>query len=200
VPNLLVIKSSILGAHSASNELVDEYVMLWKDKYQSGNVVVRDFSESPIPHLSGETFAAFLVEPGERDESQNSAVALSDELISEFMAADQIVIGMPMYNLSVPSSFKAYIDHITRAGVTFQYTEEGPVGLAGGRSVLVLGARGGVYKGTPMDLQTPYLDAVMGLIGIEKVTYINAEGLALGPEVQSSSMSEATSYVRTLFL
>ena len=111
----------------------------------------------PVPHLDAERFAAFITPPGEAHRAQHAVVAYSDALIDELEQADVIVLGLPMYNFGVPSQLKAYFDHIARAGVTFNYTRTGPVGLLTGKKVFVFAARGGVYAGTPMDTQTSYV-------------------------------------------
>jgi FMN-dependent NADH-azoreductase len=116
----------------------------------------------------------------ERSPEQQDLTALSDTLIAEVQNADTIVIGMPMYNFGTPSHFKAWVDHIARAGVTFRYTENGPEGLLIGKRVVVLVASGGIYKGTDNDSLTPYLTTFFNFLGIQQVNFIYAEGLAMG--------------------
>lgn len=193
---VLVLKTSILGDESASNRLVQEFLRHWEEHHPGDEITLRDLSVDIMPHLSGETFAAWMVPEAERDAAQRSAVELSDEVTHEFLENDVVVIGLPMYNLSVPSSFKAYIDHIVRAGYTFRYTEEGSEGLAGDKQVYVLGARGGVYWDSPADMQTPYINGIMELMGIENVQYVVAEGLAIDEATAEESMTRALADIR----
>ena len=123
-------------------------------------------------------------------------MALSDSLIEELKSADVLVMGVPMYNFSIPSTLKAWIDHITRPQVTFRMTEAGPEGLLLGKKAYVAIARGGQYLGTPRDLQTPYLNMVLGLIGITDVEFIYAEGLAMGPQAEAAARKEADLSIR----
>jgi FMN-dependent NADH-azoreductase len=129
--------------------------------------------------------------PGDLNGRQKQAVALSDELIAELEVADTIVLAVPMYNFSIPSTLKAWIDHVARRGRTFRYTEKGPEGLLKNKKVFVLVARGGVYsKGTPyaaFDFQEPYLRTVLGFLGMTDVTFVHFEGLAMGPEAANAN-------------
>ncbi|MFK7733872.1 MAG: FMN-dependent NADH-azoreductase [Pseudomonadales bacterium] len=197
--DLLVIKSSILGEDSSSNRLLDEFVDQWRGQHPQHAIVEQDFSEQEIPHLSKQSFYAFAVPEQKRSAAQMEATRLSDELTAQFLQADNIVVGMPMYNLGIPSCFKAYIDHISRAGQTFKYTEKGPVGLAGNKTAYVLGARGGYYLDTPNDTQTPYIDTIFRFFGIETINYVIAEGLNISPKHKAESMDKALADVRALF-
>lgn len=196
---LLVVKSSILGSEGNSTRLVDEFVSLWQQHHADDAIIERDFSKEPIPHLSQKTFAAFAVAAEQRTVTQQAAVELSDTLTEEFLSADTVVLGLPMYNLGVPSCFKAYIDHIGRVGQTFRYTESGPVGLAGQKRLFVLAARGGFYWNTSADTQTPYINTIFGFFGIKDITYVVAEGLNISPEQKVESMEKALTEVRALF-
>ena len=196
--NVLVIKSSLMGEAGNSNALVDLSLDKWRINNTHDVVSVRDFSTDPIPHLSRERFIAFTTPEDDRTERQKSEVALSDELIAEFMAADVLVLGVPMYNFGIPSTLKAYIDHISRVGKTFHYTAEGPVGLAGEKKVFVLGARGGFYLETPNDTQTPYLKSILKFFGLDDVTFVIAEGLNINPEQKEKSMQEARTQIADL--
>ena len=120
------------------------------------------------------------------------ALRYSDALIAELKAADFVTIGAPLYNFSIASTLKAYIDHIARAGVTFRYTEKGPVGLLTGKKAYVFATRGGVYSGTPLDMQTPYLRTILGFLGISDVEFVYAEGLALGLEKKEQALAKAS--------
>ena len=172
----LVLNSSLNGEQGNSNKLTAQFASL----LSSGDVVYRDIGTNPIPHLSQEEMQAWMTAPDERTQEQSELAAISDTLIEEVKSADTLVIGMPMYNFGVPSNFKAWIDRIARAGVTFRYSENGPVGLLEGKKAYVLAARGGMYAGTPLDTQTQYLKDVLAFIGITDVEFIYAEGLAMG--------------------
>ena len=131
--------------------------------------MVRDVAAAePVPHLNAERFGAFITKPEERSAAQHAVVAYSDALIDELKQADVIVLGLPMYNFGVPSQLKAYFDHIARAGVTFKYTDKGPVGLLTGKKVYVFAARGGLYAGTPLDTQTSYVRDFLRFLGIDR--------------------------------
>ncbi|HJP51224.1 MAG: NAD(P)H-dependent oxidoreductase [Pseudomonadales bacterium] len=189
--NILVIKSSLMGEAGNSNTLVDVFLDEWQAADKNDVISIRDFFADPIPHLSGEQFVAFTIPEDERSEKQKHDVMLSDELVTEFLAADVLVLGVPMYNFGIPSSLKAYIDHISRVGKTFRYTADGPVGLAENKKAYVLGARGGFYLDTPKDTQTPYLKSILGLFGLNDVTFVVAEGLNISPAQKKKSMQEA---------
>jgi FMN-dependent NADH-azoreductase len=193
--NVLVIKSSLMGGAGNSNALIDQFVDDWRIESGSDVISVRDFSINPIPHLTRERFTAFVTPEEERTEQQKDEVVLSDELTTEFLAADVLVLGVPMYNFGIPSTLKAYIDHISRVGKTFHYTAEGSVGLAINKKAFILGARGGFYMGTPNDTQTPYLKSILNLFGVDDVTFVVAEGLNISPEQKAKAMQEAKTQI-----
>jgi FMN-dependent NADH-azoreductase len=126
---LLQIHCSLFLSEGQSTQLSNHFVDTWKLKHPDTQVVIRDLARHPIPHLDGERFAAFLSKPETRTATEQSIVDLSNQLIEEIRAADCIVLGLPLYNFGIPSVLKSYFDHIARAGVTFKYTEQGPVGL-----------------------------------------------------------------------
>lgn len=196
--NVLVIKSSLMGEAGNSNALVDQFVDQWRADNPDDEVSTRDFSRDPIPHLTGERFKAFTTPEIDRTEQQKDEVALSDELIAEFLAADVLVLGVPMYNFGIPSTLKAYIDHISRVGMTFRYTAEGPVGLAENTRVFVLGARGGLYFNTPNDTQTPYLTTILNFFGLHDLTFVIAEGMNISPEQKEKSLHQAALEISSL--
>jgi FMN-dependent NADH-azoreductase len=189
---LLHINSSIRSNGSASRQLTAEFVQKWKAAHPDGRVVERDLASQPVPHLTEQTIGAFFTAAEARNADQAYAVRLSDQLVAEVMAADVIVIGAPMYNFSISSALKAWIDHIARAGVTFKYTETGPVGLLGGKKVYVFTSRGGVYSHGPaksMDFHETYLRGVLGFVGLDDVTFVHTEGLSLGEEAASGAFA-----------
>jgi len=191
VKTLLQIRSSIFSDGGESSRLAERFVSAWREANRDGTVVVRDLARSPVPHLDAARFGAFLAKPGERTEAQQAVVDYSDALIGELEAADVVVLGLPMYNFGIPSTLKAYFDHIARVGVTFRYTEKGPVGLLTGKRVYVFAARGGLYAGTPNDTQTPYVRHFLGFLGMSDVEFVYAEGLAIGPESKEAGLAKA---------
>lgn len=195
---ILQINSSLNGADGQSSRLADAAVNALLDRNPQAEVTVRDLAREPVPHLDAATFTAFATKPEDRTEAQRAAVALSDALIAELHAADVLVLGLPMYNFGVPSTLKAWIDHIARAGETFRYTENGPVGLLPGKQAYVASARGGRYAGTPNDFETGYVRQFLGFIGIEDVTFVHAEGLALGDDARRDALAAAHEVIEQL--
>lgn len=154
-------------------------------------LISRDLAADPAPHLTIEHFTAFTTAEAERSTEQQAAVDYSDTLIAELRDADVIVLGLPMYNLGIPSTLKAYFDHVARAGVTFRYTSDGAEGLLTGKKAYVLATRGGYYQGTAMDTQEPYVRLFLGFIGITDVEFVYAENLARGGDKPVKSLEEA---------
>ena len=151
---LLQINTSLFSNSGQSTRLAEQFVAGRRAADPDLDVVVRDLAREPVPHLTAERFHAFLAQPEARTLAQKTIVAESDALIDELKIADVIVIGLPMYNFGVPSQLKAYFDHVARAGVTFRYTEKGPLGLLTGKKAYVFATRGGLYAGTPRDSET----------------------------------------------
>jgi FMN-dependent NADH-azoreductase len=188
---LLQLTSSLFSSHGQSSRLAEAFVGQWRAANPDGRVIVRDLSRNPVPHLDADGFAAFLAKPESRTVEQQAVIRSSDALISELRQADVIVIGLPMYNFGVPSTLKAYFDHVARAGVTFRYTEKGPVGLLTGKRAYVFATRGGRYLGTPFDLETGFVRQFLGFIGIADLEFIYAEGLALDEESRKTALAAA---------
>ncbi|HET9700392.1 MAG TPA: NAD(P)H-dependent oxidoreductase [Burkholderiales bacterium] len=188
---LLQINTSLFSNQGQSSQLADQFVAAWRAKNPHGRVVVRDLAEHPVPHLDGARFLSFLADPAARTPEQQSVVAYSDALIGELKDAGTIVLGLPMYNFGIPSTLKAYFDHIARAGVTFRYTDKGAVGLLTGKRAVVFASRGGRYAGTPLDTQTGYVRDFLRFIGIEDVEFVYAEGLAMGEETKAAALAGA---------
>ena len=188
---LLQIRASLFSDNGQSSQLADRFVTNWVKANPDGRVILRDLALQPVPHLDAARFGAFVAKPEDRTEEQAAVVAYSDQLIGELKSADVIVLGLPMYNFGVPSTLKAYFDHIARAGITFRYTEKGPVGLLGGKQAYVFAARGGLYVGTPKDSQTSYIQAFLGFLGIEDVRFTFAEGLNISPATKLASLARA---------
>jgi FMN-dependent NADH-azoreductase len=195
---LFQIKSSIFSGNGQSSQLAQQFVEAWHSANPGGQVIERDLGVDPVPHLTAERFTAFRTAPEERDAAQQSAVDFSDALIEELRQADVIVLGLPMYNFGIPSTLKAYFDHIARAGVTFRYTATGPVGLLTDKKAYVFAARGGQYVGTPLDTQTGYVRDFLSFIGITDVKFVYAEGLNMGEDSKRSALAGAQEAIRQL--
>ena len=188
---ILQINSAARSQGAQSTLLADELTAKLQQSNPGAKVVVRDLLADALPHLDESVLGAFFTPADQRSAEQNAIVAKSDALIAELRAADIVVIGAPVYNFGVSSQLKSYFDWIARAGVTFRYTENGPVGLIEGKKVYVVSARGGKYAGTPNDSQTPFLRSFLGFLGMTDVTFIFAEGLNLGPDAQSAGLASA---------
>lgn len=188
---ILQINSAARSQGAQSTLLADELTAKLQQSNPGAKVVVRDLLADALPHLDESVLGAFFTPADQRSAEQNAIVAKSDALIAELRAADIVVIGAPLYNFGVSSQLKSYFDWIARAGVTFRYTENGPVGLIEGKKVYVVSARGGKYAGTPNDSQTPFLRSFLGFLVMTDVTFIFAEGLNLGPDAQSAGLASA---------
>lgn len=199
--NVLLVTSSIFGADSKSRAVALDVVAALKRRHPGAAVVERDLGAEPLPHITAELMGAAMTPAAERTPEQTARAAQADALIAELEAADAIVLAVPMYNFSVPSTFKAWIDHVARAGRTFRYTDAGPVGLLRGKQVFVAGARGGVYSEGPaqaLDFHEPYLRAVLGFIGLTDVRFVHAEGMNLGAEPAAAGLAQARRAVQAL--
>jgi FMN-dependent NADH-azoreductase len=196
---LLQINASINNDTGQSSQLANQFVAAFRTRHPHAEVVVRDVAApEPVPHLTAERFGAFITKAEERNAAQHAVVAYSDALIREIQQADVIVIGLPMYNFGVPSQLKAYFDHIARAGITFAYTEKGPVGRLTGKKVYVFAARGGLYSGTPMDTQTSYVRDFLAFLGMTDVQFVYAEGLAISPQSKEAGLAKAAAHIARL--
>jgi FMN-dependent NADH-azoreductase len=196
---LLQINASINNDNGQSSQLANQFVAAFRKRYPEATIMTRDVAAAePVPHLNAERFGAFITQPDERSTAQHAVVAYSDTLINELKKADVIVLGLPMYNFGVPSQLKAYFDHIARAGVTFTYSDKGPVGLLTGKQVYVFAARGGIYAGTPMDTQTSYVRDFLRFIGMNDVEFIYAEGLAISPQSKEAGLAKAVAEIARL--
>ena len=193
---LLQIKSSLNGDDGQSSYLSNQFVQRWKAQHPDGQVVVRDLAANPVPHLDGERFNAFLTPADKRSAQEQKIVDYSDELIAEIKSADVIALGLPMYHFGIPSTLKAYFDHIARSGVTFRYTAEGPEGLLPNIPVYILAARGGIYQGTQADSQTGYMQTFLAFLGLKNTQFIYAEGLAMGEEGKDSALNQAVATIK----
>ncbi|MEE3608992.1 FMN-dependent NADH-azoreductase [Avibacterium paragallinarum] len=189
---ILVLKSSILGTHSQTNQLSD-YVV---SKFPNAQITIRDLGTNPLPHFDAIAANALRGEP--KTEQDKALLALSDELVAELKNADILIINAPMYNFNIPTQLKSYIDFIARPRVTFQYTENGPEGLIKGKKAIVLASFGGVHQGQTTDIVTPYLKTFLGFIGIDDVDFVYVEGVGSGSEVAAKSQEQARAKIDTL--
>jgi FMN-dependent NADH-azoreductase len=189
---ILQIISSARGADSYSTRLSQGIIDKLLAAEPGSQVVVRNVATQPFPHLEEAHLQAFFAPAESRSPEQQEAVRHSDEAIAQVMAADAIVIGVPLYNFSIPSSLKAWIDHLTRAGITFRYTPTGPEGLIKGKKVYLAVASGGIYSAGPMqsyDFAAPYLRSVLGFLGMTDVTVARAEGVKM-PEFEPTALQK----------
>lgn len=198
---LLHIDSSILGEASVTRQIGRGVVEQWRQRSPGLDVTYRDLAVNPPGHLSAELLGARQAAPASLTPAQRAEVELGETLLAEFLAADVIVLGAPMYNFSIPTQLKAWLDRVLVAGRTFRYTESGPVGLAGGKQVVIVSSRGGVYSEGPaqtMDHQESYLKAALSLAGITDVGVIRAEAVNMGAERRENAIAAALEQVRGL--
>jgi len=177
--NILLIQVSPRGDDSASRKVGDGVIAELKRNNPGATLVVRDLNENPVPHVTGQMIGAAYTPEEKRTAEQKEQIALSDELVNELFAADIIVIATPMWNFSVPSVLKAWIDNIVRAGRTFAYTDKGPKGLITGKSLIVVVSTGGIYSegdNKAFDFVAPYLKSAFAFLGITDSKIIRAEG------------------------
>jgi len=186
---LLHIDSSALGAHSVSRQLTADIVAELKRQAAGIETHYHDLTAEPLPHWSPVADAS------------DPAVALGNQMLEDFLAADIVVIGAPMYNFGIPSQLKAWLDRILIAGKTFRYGANGPEGLAGGKQVIIASSRGGMYASGPaaaMDFQESYLRTAFGFIGITNIEFVRAEGLAMGDEPKAQALQLAQTAIGSL--
>ena len=198
--NILIIDSAATGEASVSRKLTDAAEQTIRRRDPSARIVRRDIGKAPSPHRPEESVPAIRAGIVE-SETAREALALSDALVAELQEADLIVIGAPMYNFGMPSTLKAWFDHVLRARVTFRYTEAGPEGLLKGKKAIVVEARAGLYSEGPaaaLDSQEPHLRTLLGFMGIDDITFVRAEKLAFGPEAAAAAVADAIAEIETL--
>jgi len=193
---ILQITSSLRGSAARSSQLADELSTRLSQRHADVRILRRDVASQPIPVLDAEVLGALGAT--ERTPRQAQLAAQYDALVAELQAADVIVIAAPMYNFAVPVQLKTYFDAITRAGITFRYTAEGPEGLVRGKKVFVVLARGGRHKHGASDAQTPFLRQILGFLGMTDVEFVYAEGLDMGPEALAQGLAEARASIAQL--
>ena len=189
--NVLIIESSARQQGSFSRQLTQQFISQWQAAHPTDQVTVRDLALHPVPHLDANLLGGWMKPEAQRNADEQSSLQRSNELTDELLAADVLMLAAPMYNFAIPSTLKAWLDHVLRAGVTFKYTETGPQGLLTGKKAYVLTARGGLYAGSTSDHQEPYLRQVLAFVGIHDVTFIHAEGMNLGGDFQEKGLNQA---------
>ncbi|HEX5793986.1 MAG TPA: NAD(P)H-dependent oxidoreductase [Rheinheimera sp.] len=186
---ILFISSSINGDKGHSVQLAQQFIA----QLPQGNVTVDtlDLNTNPVPHLDMSEMAAWMTPAEQRTDAQKKLAAISDDIIARVKAADVIVLGAPMYNFGIPSQLKALLDRVARAGITFKYTEQGPVGLLEDKPVVIFATRGGIYQGTALDSQTPFLQTFFNFVGLKDIHFVYAEGLNMGTDAQQAALTAA---------
>lgn len=176
---LLHVKSSLFGDQGQSAQLAGSFISRWSQENPDSSVIERDLAADPVPHLDAFRMGALNTPEVDRSAEQQAVVDLADQLLAEVKSADVIVIGLPMYNFSVPSQLKSWFDHLARAGVTFQYTETGVDGLIEDRPVYLISTRGGVYGDEGSNMQISYVKQLLSFMGLNNQQLVVAEGLAM---------------------
>lgn len=193
--NILVVQSSVSGDKGQSTQLIEQFIAQLPAGFSRQDL---DLVNAAWPHLTMDEMAAWMTPAGERTTEQAKLAALSDTAIAQVQAADVILVGVPMYNFGVPSQLKAWFDRLARAGITFKYTAEGPVGLLADKPVVLFATRGGLYKDLPADSQTPFLKSFFNFIGLQNLHFVYAEGLAMGPDSAEKALSAAAAQIGEL--
>jgi FMN-dependent NADH-azoreductase len=193
--NILQINSSARTVGSHSTRLAADMVKRLQAINPEAALTLRDLGVTPHPALDEAALQALFAPADQRSPAQAARVAQDEALIAELQAANVVVLGVPMYNFGVPAALKNWIDAIARAGVTFKYTDKGPIGLLQGKKVYVALARGGLYRDTPADTQVPYLKTVLGFLGMTDIQFVYAEGLAMGPEAEQKALASAEAQI-----
>jgi FMN-dependent NADH-azoreductase len=188
---VLIIESSARQQGSVSRQLTQQFISQWQAAHPADQITMRDLAINPVPHLDSTLLGGWMKPAEQRNEVEQLALERSNQLTDELVAADVLVLAAPMYNFAIPSTLKAWFDHVLRAGVTFKYGETGPQGLLIGKRAYVLTARGGIYAGSSLDHQEPYLRQVLGFVGIHDVTFIHAEGLNMGGDFLEKGLNQA---------
>ncbi|MBA1232250.1 FMN-dependent NADH-azoreductase [Pseudomonas viridiflava] len=199
--NILHIDSSILGDHSASRQLSRSVVEAYQTAHVDSHVTYRDLANEALAHFSPATLAAAGTPVEGRDAAQRQEVDANEATLQQFLDSDVVVIGAPMYNFTIATQLKAWIDRIAVAGRTFRYSEAGPEGLCGDKKVIIVSTAGGLHAGQPSGVgHEEYLKLLFGFIGVTDLQFIRAEGLAYGEEPRANALTAARRHIeQTLF-
>lgn len=199
---LLHVDSSILADASVSRELTREIVAEWRRRHPDTVVDYLDLAVAAPGHFGPDSLGVKFGVQAEPTAAQRAENALAERLVSQFLAADVLVIGAPLYNFTIPTQLKAWIDRLAQAGRTFKYTAEGPVGLAGDKTVIIASSRGGVYSGSEageaMAHQESYLKVIFGFFGITDIRVVRAEGTAMGDQARAAGVASARAAIATV--
>ncbi len=199
---LLHIDSSILAANSVSRQLSKSIARQWAANHPGSVVEYLDLATDGPSHLSADSIGFRSPPTGDLTDVQRRENAVSEALVTQFLAADVVVIGAPLYNFTIPSQLKSWIDRIAQGGRTFTYTEKGPKGLAGGKTVIVGLSRGGVYStsegGRAMEHQETYLQTVLGFLGVTDIRFVRAEGIAMGEAHRAQALAAAELEIKAM--
>jgi FMN-dependent NADH-azoreductase len=197
---ILQIDTSPRNENSHSRRLAQEFMEKWSDRHPETKIIHRDLGLNPIPYIDATWVKAKFTPPDKYTPELAAAIAISDELIDEFLLCDRYILSVPMYNFSIPAVFKSYIDHIVRPRRTFTATSNGFQSLVSGKKMVVIAARGSDFRPgsalAPQDFQEPYLRTVFNFIGITDIQFINANGL--NTDIREQSLAEARTAIRDL--
>jgi FMN-dependent NADH-azoreductase len=197
---VLQLDSSILGDASVSRQLTRSVIERLRESEAEVEVVHRDLGREPLAHLTPDILATRGTAAELLNELQNREAKLDEELIAELKSVDVVVIGAPLYNFTIPTGLKAWVDRIAVAGKTFRYTEKGPEGLVTGKKAVIVATSGGSYADSPVDtMHVGYLKQLLNFIGITDIEVVRAPGLAVGAEVRAHSLAKAKGQIREMF-
>lgn len=196
--HVLIIESSARQQDSVSRQLTRDFIQQWQAAHPGDQINVRDVAANPLPHLDADLLGGWMKPAEQRSMPEQEAFGRSNQLTDELLAADVLVMAAPMYNFTIPSTLKAWLDHVLRAGITFKYTPTGPQGLLQGKRAIVLTARGGIHAGAGSDHQEPYLRQAMAFIGIHDVEFIHAEGLNMSGDFHEKGVNQAKARLAAL--
>jgi len=192
---VLVVQSTISGEQGKSAQLIDQFLQAMPSGFSTETV---DLVNGDWPHLAMPEIGAWMTPASDRSAEQAQLAARSDNAIKQVQDADVILVGVPMYNFGVPSQLKAWFDRLARAGITFKYTEQGPVGLLADKPVVIFATRGGIYKDLPADSQTPFLQSFFNFVGLKDLHFVYAEGLNMGSDSASAALTAASARIADL--
>jgi len=196
--HVLIIESSARQQDSVSRQLTRDFIQQWQAAHPGDQINVRDVAANPLPHLDTDLLGGWMKPAEQRSMPEQEAFERSNQLTDELLAADVLVMAAPMYNFTIPSTLKAWLDHVLRAGITFKYTPTGPQGLLQGKRAIVLTARGGIHAGAGSDHQEPYLRQAMAFTGIHDVEFIHAEGLNMSGDFHEKGVNQAKARLAAL--